>query len=264
MNRKELDTVPDSTAVLLQNVSFAYQAAPALVDVNLAIDAGESICMVGPNGGGKTTLVKLILGLLRPDAGEIRVFGQPPRAARLRIGYMPQHAQHDPLFPVTVMDVVLMGRLGQPGVAGLLGWYNAADRRAANEALARVGMEAFGRRPFASLSGGERQRALIARALCSGPELLLLDEPTANIDTLVEARLLEVLHELARDMTIIMVSHDLGVVSSLARRVICVNRRVVVHPTSEITGQRIQDLYQHDVRIVHHEEHLPQPRPSDA
>jgi zinc transport system ATP-binding protein len=250
-------------AVVFKDVSFAYQAAPALVDVNLSIRAGEAICIVGPNGGGKTTLVKLILGLLEPDAGEIRVFGLPPHRARLRIGYMPQYAQHDPLFPVTVMDIVLMGRLGQPGVAGWLGWHRAVDRRVAIEALGRVGMEAFVRRPFAALSGGERQRVLIARALCCQPELLLLDEPTANVDTLVETRLLEVLRELARTMTIIMVSHDLGVVADLAENVICVNRRVVVHPTSEITGQLIQDIYERDVRIVHHEHHLAQPRPSD-
>jgi zinc transport system ATP-binding protein len=249
--------VTDEPAVQFENVSFAYQAAPVLVDVNLAIRPGETVCVVGPNGGGKTTLVKLILGLLRPDAGEVRVFGRPPVRARRRVGYMPQYVRHDPQFPVTVMDIVLMGRLGRPGLAGWFGWYGRADRGAARKALARVGMEGFTRRPFAALSGGERQRVLIARALCTEPELLLLDEPTANVDTLVETRLVEILRELASDMAIIMVSHDLGVVSSFARRVVCVNRRVVVHPTSEITGELIQDLYQHDVRIVHHEQHVP-------
>jgi zinc transport system ATP-binding protein len=249
--------VTDEPAVLFNDVSFAYQAASVLVNVNLAIQPRETICVVGPNGGGKTTLVRLILGLLRPGAGEVRVFGRPPRHARRRIGYMPQYVRHDPQFPVTVMDIVLMGRLGQPGVAGWFGWHGRADRRAARDALARVGMDAFARRPFALLSGGERQRVLIARALCTQPELLLLDEPTANVDTLVETRLVEILRELARDMAIIMVSHDLGVVSSFARRVVCVNRRVVVHPTSEITGELIRDIYQHDVRIVHHEQHVP-------
>lgn len=255
--------VTDQPVVEMRGVSFAY-TAPVLLDVDLAVHRGEMICIVGPNGGGKTTLVKLMLGLLRPDRGKVRLFGQPPHQTRLRVGYMPQHTQHDPLFPVTVMDIVLMGRLGRPGLMGWLGWRRPTDWHAAREALARVGMEGFEARPFAALSGGERQRVLIARALCSGPELLLLDEPTANVDTLVESRLLEVLRELGRDMTILTVSHDLGVVSDLAHRVICVNRRVVSHPTSELTGELIQDLYQRDVRAVHHEHQLDSSRSSDA
>ncbi len=208
--------------------------------------------MVGPNGGGKTTLVKLILGLLEPQSGEIRVFGRPPRCARLRMGYMPQHVQHDPQFPATVMDIVLMGRLGAPGVRGLLGWYSRDDRRAAFETLRQLDMEGFARRPLAALSGGQRQRVLIARALCSQPELLLLDEPTANIDSLVEARLFELLREINRRMTVVLVSHDLGFVANIAENVICVNRRVVVHPTSQLTGELIREIYGGDVRMVRH------------
>ena len=170
----------DEAAVLLRDVTFSYGGEPVLEDVNLSVGAREAVCIVGPNGGGKTTLVKLILGLLLPQRGEVRLFGQPPRLARLRVGYMPQHVQHDPLFPVTVMDIVLMGRLGRGGLGGLLGWPGRADRRAARNALEQVGMDGFGRHPFAALSGGQRQRVLIARALCCEPELLLLDEPTSN------------------------------------------------------------------------------------
>ncbi|HBO46464.1 MAG TPA: ABC transporter, partial [Planctomycetaceae bacterium] len=165
-------------AVSLDGVSFAYDAVPVVEDVTVTIDQGESICIVGPNGGGKTTLVKLILGLLTPDKGTVRVFGQSPRQARLRVGYMPQYAQHDLQFPATVMDIVLMGCLGKPGLAGLFGWHGAESRRDALDALDRVGMADFGRRKHAALSGGQRQRVLIARALASNPELLLLDEPT--------------------------------------------------------------------------------------
>lgn len=243
--------------ITLKNVAFSYGGSPALEGVSLSIAAREAICIVGPNGGGKTTLVKLILGLLTPQQGEIRVFGQPPCRARLRIGYMPQHAQYDPKFPVSVMDIVLMGRLGQAGLAGLMGWHRRADRQAAYDALTQVGMRELARRPFASLSGGQRQRVLIARALCCNPDLLLLDEPTSNVDTLVEARLLDLLRDLNKKMTIVMVSHDLGFVSGFVERVICVNRRVVTHRTSDMTGQTIHDLYGGEVRVVRHDEFLP-------
>jgi zinc transport system ATP-binding protein len=223
-----------------------------LEDVNLVVGGRQTVCVVGPNGGGKTTLMRLILGLLTPDRGELRVFGQPPQRVRRRIGYMPQHVRHDSQFPVTVMDIVLMGRLGQPGMRGLLGWYGRGDRRAARDALEQVHLEDVARRPFARLSGGQRQRVLIARALCCEPELLLLDEPTANVDSLVEARLFEVLQELNRRMTVVVVSHDMGFVSSLVESVICVNRQVVVHPTSQLSGAAIQSIYGGDVRLVRH------------
>ncbi len=242
----------EQPVIELRDVSFAYNGRPVLQHVNLTVGKHESVCMVGPNGGGKTTLLKLILGLLEPGSGEVRVFGRPPRTVRLRMGYMAQHVQHDLQFPATVMDIVLMGRLGGPGLRGLLGWYSREDRRAALDALRQVGMEDFARRPLATLSGGQRQRVLIARAMCSQPELLLLDEPTSNIDTLVEAQLFEILREINRRMTVVVVSHNLGFVSNLVEKVICVNRRVVVHPTSELTGELVSEIYGGEVRMVRH------------
>jgi zinc transport system ATP-binding protein len=244
--------MPNDPVIELRNVSFAYDGAPVLEDVNLAIHEKQSVCIVGPNGGGKTTLLRLLLGQLHPRTGEVRIFGRSPESVRLRIGYMPQRGHYDPLFPVTVMDIVLMGRLGQPGLWGRLGWYCRDDRRAAMDALAQVHLEGLAGRPFASLSGGQRQRVLIARALCCHPELLLLDEPTASVDSLVEARLFDVLRELSGRMTVVLVSHDLGFVANLVDSVICVNRQVVEHPTSQLTGALIGEIYGGDVRMVRH------------
>ena len=250
------ETTAFEPVIEMRGVSFSYGSQSVLEDVDLAVGDREAMCVVGPNGGGKTTLIKLILGLLTPQRGEVRIFGQSPVRARLRIGYMPQHVQYDPLFPVTVMDIVLMGRLGRRSIGGFFGWPGRADRRIAREALELAGLGKFERRPFSALSGGQRQRVLIARALCSNPDLLLLDEPTSNVDSLAEARLLDLLRELNRRMTILMVSHDLGFVSGLVEHVICVNRRVVVHPTSEMTGAIISDIYGAEVRMVRHNELL--------
>jgi zinc transport system ATP-binding protein len=244
--------MPDQPVIELCDVSFAYNGSPVLENVNFLVRPREAVCIVGPNGGGKTTLLKLILGLLPPGSGEVRVFGQPPRAVRLRMGYVPQQVQHDQQFPATVMDVVLMGRLGRPGLRGVFGWHGPDDRRAAWDALGQVGMDGLARRPLATLSGGQRQRALIARALASQPDLLLLDEPTANVDSLIEARLFEILREINRRMTVVVVSHDLGFVSNLVESVVCVNRRAVVHPTSQLTGELIREIYGGDVRMVRH------------
>jgi zinc transport system ATP-binding protein len=236
----------------LRDVSFSYQAAPVLEDVNLTIYEHESICIVGPNGGGKTTLLRLLLGELRPTRGEIRIFGKPPEVARRQIGYMPQRSEYDRMFPVTVMDVALMGRLGRGGLYGWLGWYSRKDRAAAFDALEQVHMGDSARRSFADLSGGQRQRVLIARALCCQPELLLLDEPTANVDSLVEARLFDELRQLAKRMTIVLVSHDVGFVTSLVQRVICVNRQAVAHPAEQLTAELIHEMYGGDVSMVRH------------
>ena len=157
-----------------------------------------------------------------PDAGEIRMFDGEPRRGALRTGYTPQHTDFDPQFPVTVTDVVLMGRLGRGGLQGQLGWYNKADRRAARDALGEMGMESFAGRQFATLSGGQRQRVLIARALCSEPELLLLDEPTAHLDVSHQVQIFSLLKRLnAREgLTVVAVLHDLNMAAAYFPRVV--------------------------------------------
>jgi len=240
----------DAAAVELIDVWFSYGDQPVLRDANLRIGAGERVCVVGPNGGGKTTLLKLMLGLLRPDRGRVLIAGQSPTTGRKRIGYAPQHAAFDPSFPVSVMDVVLMGRLGR---AAAVGPYRQADRQAAARALGEVGLGGLAGRGFAALSGGQRQRVLIARALAGEPELLLLDEPTASLDLGVEAEFYQLLQCLSDRLTLIIVSHDVGFVSQLAGKVVCVHGTVAVHPTVELTGEMMQDLYGHDVMLVRHD-----------
>ncbi len=237
--------------VEIDGVSFRFGSGPrVLEDVSLAVDRGDFASVIGPNGGGKTTLVKLIVGLLKPTSGSLRVFGTTPEKARTRIGYMPQHAMMDPQFPVRVLDVVLMGRLTvRPTLLG----YSRADRRAAAAALAQVGLGDLGARPFSALSGGQRQRVLLARALVTGPELLLLDEPASGLDQKVEQDFFDLLRELNRRLTIILVSHDLGFVSGFVRTVICVHRQVDVHPTSELDGSAISAIYGGEVRMVRHD-----------
>ncbi|HWL95540.1 MAG TPA: ATP-binding cassette domain-containing protein [Phycisphaerae bacterium] len=242
----------ESTPVLRFNaVRFSYDEMPVFTrPASFSICKGDFASVVGPNGGGKTTLLKLTLGLLKPESGIVEVLGGEPATTRTRVGYMPQHAQLDPKFPVTVMDVVLMGRLGRNR------WwsrYDRSDRDAARAALEQVRLLDLAPRSFASLSGGQRQRALIARALSCDPELLLLDEPTSNLDVAAQSDLYELLHQLNQRMTVILVSHDVGFVSKFVETVICVNRNVDVHPASEIAGETISEMYGRDMRLILHD-----------
>jgi zinc transport system ATP-binding protein len=235
--------------IILKDVSFSYNGELVLDNVNLEIPHGDFATIVGPNGGGKTTLLKLFLGLLPPDKGEILVFGNSPEVSRLRIGYMPQYAHLDFHFPVTVMDVVLMGcRL-----SGWFGRYSKKDIEKAQYSLAEVRLADYAGRCFSDLSGGQRQRVLIARALSCSPELLLLDEPTSNIDPQMGEALIEILQKLNRNMTILLVTHDVGFVSQIVKSVICVNRQVVIHPTSSLNGMLIKELYGGDCRMIRHD-----------
>jgi zinc transport system ATP-binding protein len=242
--------VKSESAVEMHGVTFSYDGVPVLEDVHLSIEEGDFVGVVGPNGGGKTTLLRIILGLLTPQRGSVEVLGETAASARPRIGYMPQHSALDLKFPVSVFDVVLLGRLGKGRTFGPFG---RADKQAAAAALEELEAGELRNRPFEKLSGGQRQRVLIARALASAPEMLLLDEPTASLDIQMEGELYELLRKLNQRLTIVMVSHDLGVVSKNVRKVVCVKRKVATHPTGELTGDIIREMYG-DVCIVRHDQ----------
>lgn len=236
--------------VEIKNLSFGYNAGvPVLENVSLSIASGQSGCIVGPNGGGKSTLLKLMLGLLQPDSGSIRIFGKTPGEARAKIGYMPQYHQLDASFPASVLEVALMGRV----TPHTFFHYRSKDRKAALEALNILGITDLANRSFAGLSGGQRQRVLIARALAGEPELLLLDEPTANIDPGAEELFYATLDELRKTMTVITVSHDLGFVNRETDLVICVNRNVNLHNATNFTAETADEVYHHHVNMIKHD-----------
>ena len=238
-----------TVVVELENVTFSYQKIPVLEDVSFQIFQNDLVTIVGPNGGGKTTLVKLLLGLIKPSKGTIKIFNQPPQTSYQRIGYMAQHVGLDPQFPVSVQDVVLMGRLGLKRS----GWYGRDDRAAAIQALRDVHMDEFAQEAFSELSGGQRRRVLIARALTSNPDILIMDEPMANVDVKAQNDFFNIISKLTSRMTILIVSHDLGFVFDIVNRVLCVNRRAVMHPTTQLTGDFIKDIYGGDVKMIRHD-----------
>jgi zinc transport system ATP-binding protein len=243
--------------VEVRDLTFSYGAAPVLERVSLDVAAGEFLGIVGPNAGGKSTLLKLILGLLEPQSGRITVLGRRPKEATRKIGYVPQYPSFPHDFPITVAQSVLLGRIGQGSDSGWLralmpGRYSSSDRLAAHHALEEVEAADLGTRQIGELSGGQLQRVLLARALVSNPKLLILDEPTANLDLRLEGDVFDLLRRLNRRMTILVVSHDVGFISSYVTRVACINRTLVCHHTDEISGQVIQDLYGEHVRMVAH------------
>ncbi|MCP5515340.1 MAG: metal ABC transporter ATP-binding protein [Spirochaetales bacterium] len=242
------------------NVAFSYRTGPVLENASFHIHRGEFIALVGQNGAGKTTVLKLILGLEKPTGGSIEIFGKNPSAARQKIGYVPQHADYDQTFPISVMEVVRMGRLQVTSRR-----YNQDDIIAVKNAMEQTEIEDLAHRPYSALSGGQRRRVLVARALAANPELLILDEPSANMDIESEGRLFNTLGGLKGKTTILVVTHDSVFVSALTDRVLCVGGRSRLNGKGHSIAQHRAapaenappDLYGGEVYKVLHDENLP-------
>lgn len=245
-------TVP-RTIISLRDVSFAYGDTLVLEDINLDIREYDFLGIIGPNGSGKTTLLKLILGLLKPDSGTIRIRGQLPVRARGHIGYVPQFANFDPDFPAKVLEAVMLGLLRE---SPPFGPFRKQQRVKARNALAKVNATELEDRRVGELSGGELQRVLVARALAGEPEVLLLDEPTASIDYKAEENFFDLLRRLNTEVTIAMVSHDIGFIASQVNRVACLNRRLVCHPTEEISSEILASVYETPVDLIAHQHRM--------
>lgn len=235
-------------AIDVRDVCFAYSGQEVLHNVSFSVAPRSLVAVVGPNGGGKTTLLKLLLGELTPLYGTIRILGSTPGAVRTRIGYVPQSAPFDPRFPLSVNEAVLMGRVAK----SRFGHYGRDDHQAAGRALERVGLGDFGGRAFAELSGGERQRVLIAQALAGGSELLLLDEPVANVDQEHTSRLYELFKALTDEMTVMMVSHNLSVVTGHATHVLCVNHATGMHALGEVASSTFNEAFGGSLAAIRH------------
>ncbi len=250
----------------ITNVSFSYGEVPVLRDVNLDVKERDFLGIIGPNGGGKTTLLKLILGLLEPDSGKIELFGQTPQAGREFTGYVPQFLQFDRDFPITVLEVVLVSFWNVKKIGFR---YSKSEKEKALAALRLVGMEQYARTQIGALSGGQIQRVFIARALALEPKLLILDEPLASIDPVWQTEFYKLLHSLNKETTIILVTHDVGVISTYVDQIACVNQTIHFHGSTDEGIHRIPGMYECPVDLVshhalhRHEAHLPPTDKSD-
>lgn len=237
------------SVVRFSHVCFSYGHEEVLCDIDFSIRERWFVGIVGPNGGGKTTLLRLALGLEKPGTGSVWLLGDTPRANRGHVGYVMQHQQFDERFPISVLDVVLMGLSHRRTI----GFFGKCEAKSALETLDQVGIADLARRPFAQLSGGQRQRALIAQALVGKPRLLMLDEPTANIDSEGEAAIHELLRKLAGEQTILMVSHNVNTVLECATHVLCVNRSAVINPLAQMHPEILKRARGGGIAVLHHE-----------
>jgi zinc transport system ATP-binding protein len=237
-------------AIACRDLSVSIGGKQILEDVDLTVCPQDFFAIIGPNGSGKTTLLRAILGLVHPQQGSIRIFGGPPRENRKLLGYVPQFRTFDFSYPVTVMEMVLSGRLGH--ITRPLRRYGDDDYDHALRALETMEIESLADRELRALSGGQQQRAIIARALAGEPRVLLLDEPTVYVDAPTEKHFFDILEQLRPTMAIVLVTHDIGAISTRVTKVACLNRRIYTHDTAEITEDMLTAAYHCPVDLIAH------------
>lgn len=237
-------------AIALQDIWVRRQEQDILTGVSLSIRDGDFYALIGPNGGGKTTLLKVILGLIRPDRGTVSIYGHPASEMRENIGYVPQFRTFDFGYPISVKEMVLSGRIGH--IPGIFKRYGPEDIAQAGAALETLGISGLAGREISRLSGGEQQRVMIARALVGKPRILLLDEPTVYVDAPTELQFFEIVDRLRGSMTVVLVTHDIGVLAGHVTRVGCLNRRLYTHDTDQITEDMLAEAYGCPVELIAH------------
>lgn len=243
MTEQENKTAP----LVIDRVTVSFDGVRVLEDVSFEVGRNDVVAVLGPNGAGKSTLLKAVLGLICPERGSIRIFGEPPEKGRRFVGYLPQYASFDKEFPISVFDMVLMARYRGIGKV-----YTHADRVVAERALGTVGVAHLAARPIHALSGGERQRALLARALAREPKVLLLDEPTASVDPEGEAAFYDLIEGLRKEMAVVMVTHDIGVVSERIEKMACINRKLLHYGSAAEGLDKIHEIYCRPVKTIKH------------
>ncbi|WP_294612871.1 metal ABC transporter ATP-binding protein [uncultured Bacteroides sp.] len=236
----------------IKNLSAGYDHRTVLRNVNLTVYDRDFLGIIGPNGGGKTTLIKCILGLLKPTAGEILYSDKQSlttNRSSLKMGYLPQYNSIDRKFPITVEEVILSGLSSQKS---LISRFTGAHREKARQVIARMGLEGLEERAIGALSGGQLQRALLGRAIISDPELVVLDEPSTYIDKRFEARLYELLAEINHDCAIILVSHDIGTVLQQVKSIACVNETLDYHPDTGVSEEWLERNFNCPIELLGH------------
>jgi len=236
--------------IAMEDVWFTYRDNPVVEAINLRIYANDFLGIIGPNGGGKTTLFKLILGLLTPDKGTITIKGGDPCEHRTVIGYVPQYRTFDFGFPISVQEMVLMGRLGT--IRKPFRKYSSEDHAIVQNCLETMEIADLKNRQVDQLSGGQQQKVMLARALATEPEVLLLDEPTNHVDVQTGGHFFGLLKELHEKMAVVVISHDIGAISTTIDRIGCMNKRLYLHDSAEITEEMIAESYQCPIDLIAH------------
>ena len=233
----------------IKNVTASYDVKPVLNCVSLDVWKYDFLGIIGPNGGGKTTLLKLILGLMKPASGEIRFFDDGKRVSSLKMGYLPQINPVDKRFPISVYEVISSGLAGEKP---LFKDFAASQKEHVNEMISKMGLEEFAKRAIGELSGGQLQRALLARAVVSRPQLLILDEPNTYVDKKFESQFYELLGEINKNTSIILVSHDIGALLPMVKNVACVNETLHYHPGTDVSDEWVSKTYSCPIEIIGH------------